>query len=155
MYPTLLHHLKALSCVKTPDKVEKIRKNVSGLMNLVEDLKSINTKEFDPFRAELCVMKYYIHLGPRYIATYIADRELTESELQAEVIHRSDSLNAQCDLVSPSGSDSAITIGAAHVRYPTFVARIVATQNVVHHQDRGLNHSRATMTEHACLNTEY
>ena len=128
---------------------------MSSLKNLVENLKLINTKELDSFHAELCVMKYYIHLGPRYIATYTADRELTESELQAEVIHRSDSLNAQCDPVSPSASDSAITIVAAHVRYPTFFARIVATQKVVHHQDRGLNHSRATMTEHACLNTEY
>ena len=29
-----------------PDKVGKIRKNVSGLMNVVEDLKAINTNSF-------------------------------------------------------------------------------------------------------------
>jgi len=44
-------------------------------------------------------------LDPRFKATYIADRELTEFELQAKVIHLSATSNAQCDPVSPSASD--------------------------------------------------
>ena len=52
-------------------------------------------------------------MDPRFEATYIADRELTESELQAKVIHPSDTSNAQCDPVSLSASDSVTSSGNA------------------------------------------
>ena len=52
-------------------------------------------------------------LDPRFKAIYIVGRELTEFELQAEVIHPSDTSNAQCDRVSSSASDSATSSGDA------------------------------------------
>ena len=52
-------------------------------------------------------------LDLKFKTTYIVDRELIEFELQAEGIYPSDTLNAQCDPVSPSASDSATSSGDA------------------------------------------
>ena len=52
-------------------------------------------------------------LDPRFKATNIADRELTEFELQADVFLPSETPNSQCDPVSPSASDSATSSGDA------------------------------------------